>query len=89
MLPTFWMRCSSMGRQSTSPAASRTCLNHANCHPHSFSVVLTVRSEEKGQIILHTYTDVPRDRLSFSVVEDIAVEGTFDEVSTHPLTSLS
>lgn len=43
------------------------------------SVVTTVRSTEKGQKILDNYTKVPKDRLSFVIVEDIAKRGAFDQ----------
>jgi hypothetical protein len=43
--------------------------------------VITVRSEEKGKKVLDSYEGTARDKLSFIVVEDIAREGGFDEVS--------
>lgn len=44
----------------------------------SFEVVVTVRSEEKGRRILDAH---PRAKLSFVIVEDVAKDGAFDEVS--------
>lgn len=44
-----------------------------------FAVVVTVRSEEKGQRILDSHPRTPKEKLSFVIVEDIAKEGAFDE----------
>jgi hypothetical protein len=46
-----------------------------------FAVVVTVRSEEKGQRILDSHPRTPKEKLSFVIVEDIAKDGAFDEVS--------
>ena len=43
------------------------------------SVVISVRSEAKGQNILKNHPEVSKDRLSFVIVEDIAKEDAFDE----------
>lgn len=43
------------------------------------SVVFTVRSEGKGDKILSNHPDVPKDQLSYVIVEDIAKEDAFDE----------
>lgn len=48
-------------------------------HPCRHDVVTTVRSEEKGQKILENHPDVPRSRLSYVIVKDIAQQGAFDE----------
>ena len=47
---------------------------------HRFKTVTTVRSEAKGQRILDSHPNTPRENLSFVVVEDVAKEGAFDEV---------
>ncbi|KAL2163889.1 hypothetical protein VTH06DRAFT_3101 [Thermothelomyces fergusii] len=47
---------------------------------HSFDVVVTVRSHEKGQRILGSVDEERRKRVSYVVVEDIAKKGAFDEV---------
>ncbi|KAE8372511.1 hypothetical protein BDV26DRAFT_297791 [Aspergillus bertholletiae] len=47
---------------------------------HGFDVVATVRSEEKGRKVLHARRNLLRQDLSFAIVEDIAVQGAFDEV---------
>lgn len=46
----------------------------------------TVRSDAKGQSILKAHPKVPKERLSYVLVEDIAKEGAFDEAvkSTPP-----
>lgn len=41
-------------------------------------VVFTVRTAEKGEYILQNHSQTPKVKLSFVVVEDIAVEGAFD-----------
>ncbi|KAH8691188.1 mitochondrial ribosomal protein subunit-domain-containing protein [Talaromyces proteolyticus] len=46
---------------------------------HGFQVVTTVRSQEKGQRILEAHPGVPKEKLSFVIVEDVAKEGAFDE----------
>lgn len=43
------------------------------------SVVTTVRSSEKGRTILDNHKNVPKDKLSFAIVEDIAQPGAFDQ----------
>ncbi|KAH8820444.1 putative NADPH-dependent methylglyoxal reductase GRP2 [Xylogone sp. PMI_703] len=43
------------------------------------SVVTTVRSEEKGQKILEAHPNTPKEKLDFRIVEDIGVDGAFDE----------
>lgn len=39
----------------------------------------TVRSEAKAQTIRDAHPQVPKDKLDFAIVEDIAQEGAFDE----------
>ncbi|BDD58167.1 methylglyoxal reductase (NADPH-dependent) gre2 [Monascus purpureus] len=46
---------------------------------HGFKTVVTVRSDAKGQRILHSHPNTPKDTLSYVVVEDVAKEGAFDE----------
>jgi nucleoside-diphosphate-sugar epimerase len=46
---------------------------------HGLTVVTTVRSASKGEAILKSHPNVPNDKLSYVVVEDIAQEGAFDE----------
>lgn len=43
--------------------------------------MVTVRSEEKGRRILDNHPNVPKEKLSYVIVEDVAKEGAFDEVS--------
>ncbi|OIW25712.1 NAD(P)-binding protein [Coniochaeta ligniaria NRRL 30616] len=43
-----------------------------------FNVVVTVRSEEKGQRIVDTYQGAAKENVSYVVVEDITKEGAFD-----------
>lgn len=50
-------------------------------NPARFDTVVTVRSQEKGQRILDAHPNTPKEKLSFVVVEDVAAEGAFDEVS--------
>lgn len=38
-----------------------------------------MRSEGKAQKIKDAHPDVPKSKLDFRIVEDIAVEGAFDE----------
>ncbi len=45
---------------------------------HGHSVVTTVRSEAKAQTIRDAHPKVPKEKLDFAIVEDIAVEGSFD-----------
>lgn len=45
----------------------------------------TVRSDAKGQAILKAHPKVPKEKLSYVIVEDIAKEGAFDEaVKSNP-----
>jgi len=46
---------------------------------HGHSVVTTVRSEAKAQTIRDAHPKVPKEKLDFAIVEDIAVEGAFDK----------
>ncbi|KAJ9649621.1 Glycine-rich RNA-binding protein 2, mitochondrial [Coniosporium tulheliwenetii] len=46
---------------------------------HGHSVVTTVRSQGKADKIKEAHPDIGEDKLSFAIVEDIAVEGAFDE----------
>ncbi|KAL1885773.1 methylglyoxal reductase (NADPH-dependent) gre2 [Paecilomyces lecythidis] len=46
---------------------------------HGFDTVVTVRSEEKGKRILDNHPNVPKEKLSYVIVEDVAKEGAFDE----------
>ncbi|CAG9942844.1 unnamed protein product [Clonostachys rosea f. rosea IK726] len=48
-------------------------------HSYRHNVVVTVRSVAKGQSILAKYHDLPNERLSYTVVEDIAVSHAFDD----------
>jgi len=41
--------------------------------------VTTVRSTQKGQTILDNHKTVPKDKLDFTIVEDIAQPGAFDK----------
>ncbi|KAF2429195.1 NAD(P)-binding protein [Tothia fuscella] len=48
--------------------------------PHlSHSVVTTVRSQEKADKIKQGHPNVGKDKLDFAIVEDIAIEGAFEE----------
>lgn len=49
----------------------------------SYNVVVTVRSEEKGQRILGSYQGVFRENVSYVVVDDITRDGAFDAVTRH------
>ncbi|KAJ5666962.1 hypothetical protein N7462_011371 [Penicillium macrosclerotiorum] len=52
---------------------------------HSFDVVFTVRSEEKGKRILENHPNTPQKKLSFVIVKDVAQDGAFDEaVKSNP-----
>jgi hypothetical protein len=42
---------------------------------------VTVRSEAKGKALLAAYPNASRDKLSYVIVDDIAKEGAFDDVS--------
>ncbi|KAK4097902.1 NAD(P)-binding protein [Parathielavia hyrcaniae] len=46
---------------------------------HDFEVVVTVRSQEKGQRVLESLDKALRTRTSYVVVEDIAQDGAFDQ----------
>jgi len=46
---------------------------------HGHDIVTTVRSDEKGQKILENHPGVPKSKLSYVLVKDIAQEGAFDE----------
>lgn len=48
------------------------------CSLHSHSVVTTVRSQDKADKIRKAHSSFGKDKLDFSIVEDIAVEGAFD-----------
>ena len=49
------------------------------------SVVTTVRSKSKAQAIRDAHPKVPKEKLDLAIVEDIAVEGAFDEaVKSNP-----
>jgi len=41
--------------------------------------VTTVRSQEKANKIREAHSNLGKDKLDFAIVEDIAVEGAFDE----------
>jgi len=43
---------------------------------------VTVRSEEKGQRILASHQNVSKEKISYTVVADVAQEQAFDEVSS-------
>ncbi|KAK3936990.1 putative NADPH-dependent methylglyoxal reductase [Diplogelasinospora grovesii] len=52
---------------------------------HSYEVVVTARSEEKGRRIVDSIDGSLGKKVSFAVVEDIARDGAFDEVvKAHP-----
>ncbi|KAI8634934.1 3-beta hydroxysteroid dehydrogenase/isomerase family protein [Xylariaceae sp. FL1651] len=57
---------------------------------HGYSVVTTVRSEQKGQQILEAHTQYGKDKLDFVVVEDIMVPGAFNSavVSNPPFNAV-
>lgn len=42
-------------------------------------MVTTVRSSEKAQKIRDAHSNIPKNKLDFAIVEDIAKEGAFDE----------
>ena len=46
---------------------------------HGHSVVTTVRSQEKANKIKEAHPSAGKDKLDFSIVEDIAKEGAFDK----------
>ncbi|KAL8948740.1 MAG: hypothetical protein Q9222_005093, partial [Ikaeria aurantiellina] len=49
------------------------------------SVVTSVRSEQKAQMIRDTFPNYSKDKLDFAIVPDIAQEGAFDEaVKSNP-----
>jgi hypothetical protein len=43
------------------------------------SIVTTVRSQDKAKKIKEAYPNIPENRLSFAIVEDIAQEGAFEK----------
>jgi len=43
------------------------------------SVVTTVRTSQKGQTILDNHKNMPKNKLNYVVVEDIAQPGAFDK----------
>jgi nucleoside-diphosphate-sugar epimerase len=47
---------------------------------HGFDTVFTVRSDDKGKRILENHPDVPKEKLSYVIVKDVAQDGAFDEV---------
>jgi nucleoside-diphosphate-sugar epimerase len=49
-----------------------------------YSVVTTVRSEDKAQKIREAHKDLGEDKLKVVIVPDIAKEGAFDEVVKEP-----
>ncbi|KAJ5725567.1 uncharacterized protein N7483_006924 [Penicillium malachiteum] len=53
---------------------------------HGFEAVVTVRSEEKGKRIIDAHPDIPKGKLSYIIVKDVAQDGAFDEAvkSTPP-----
>ncbi|KXG54099.1 NAD-dependent epimerase/dehydratase [Penicillium griseofulvum] len=46
---------------------------------HDFDTVITVRSDEKGKRIIEAHPDVPKEKLSYVIVNDVAKDGAFDE----------
>jgi len=46
---------------------------------HGHSIVTTVRSQEKADKIKEAHPGVPKTKLDFAIVEDIAQEGAFDK----------
>ena len=72
---TSSISCSSEGTELCPLPAS----NHFNPLPR-FSVVTTVRSQDKASGIRRSHADVPQSRLDFVIVPDIAREGAFEEV---------
>ncbi len=46
----------------------------------SYDVVTTVRSQSKGDAVLAAHPDVPKGKLSYAIVEDIARLDAFDQV---------
>lgn len=52
---------------------------------HGFDTVVTVRSDEKGQKILENHPNLPKEKLSYVIVKDVAEDGAFDEaVKSNP-----
>ncbi|KAE8390787.1 NAD(P)-binding protein [Aspergillus alliaceus] len=50
-----------------------------------YETVVTVRSEDKGQKILNAHPNIPKEKLSYVIVKDVAEEGAFDEaVKSNP-----
>jgi len=46
-----------------------------------FTVVVTARSADKGKRIVESLPEPLRNRVSYTVVEDVAAENAFDKVS--------
>ncbi|OQE28023.1 hypothetical protein PENFLA_c005G04338 [Penicillium flavigenum] len=46
---------------------------------HGFDTVVTVRTEEKGKRIIEAHPDVPKEKLSYVIVKDVAKDGAFDD----------
>lgn len=46
---------------------------------HGHSVVTTVRSQAKADKIKAAHPNVPKSKLDFAIVEDVAQEGAFDK----------
>ena len=43
-------------------------------------IVITVRSKAKGEKVLEAFSNIPKEKLSYIVVEDVAQDGVFDQV---------
>ncbi|KAJ6179554.1 hypothetical protein N7519_010015 [Penicillium mononematosum] len=52
---------------------------------HGFDTVVTVRTEEKGKRIIEAHPNVPKEKLSYVIVKDVAKDGAFDDaVKSNP-----
>ncbi|KAJ5483241.1 hypothetical protein N7530_002487 [Penicillium desertorum] len=52
---------------------------------HDFDTVVTVRTEEKGKRIIEAHPNVPKEKLSYVIVKDVAKDGAFDDaVKSNP-----
>ncbi|CAG8044721.1 unnamed protein product [Penicillium nalgiovense] len=52
---------------------------------HGFHTVVTVRSDEKGKRIIEAHPNVPKEKLSYVIVKDVAKDGAFDDaVKSNP-----
>ncbi|CAG8931136.1 unnamed protein product [Penicillium nalgiovense] len=52
---------------------------------HGFHAVVTVRSDEKGKRIIEAHPNVPKEKLSYVIVKDVAKDGAFDDaVKSNP-----